>query len=573
MGCFAVFCQKSDLMLTGNRAMIYWEYPFQDFYDVSRELRGNYGANYMPSTFWLYALWNLPLYLLRGLPADLASGSYIRMLWYKLLPTLFYVASGYLMYLNAKEFGFGEKKSKICAFAFVTAPVAFFSQFIFGQYDVFTVFFVLLGLYFYQKDRLLPFTLCFGIAITFKYFAAVVFLVFLFVREKRILQILKYAVLVAIPFALEYLIYAGSTGFTRGVFGFNALTYVEAGSLDLHYVRLQIMPLAVCVIVAWSYFAKASSMTEQMRWGVFLSSGICFAFFGLSMAHPQWLIFAVPFWVLSTFDSENTTIFLWLDLFFAAVYYCFIWCYFRSMFGPMDVFNGLLGEIWPYQNQNMRWSLGSLISLDTNLLYTVMAALMLIFFVFKHPSHTNRQINQWSAENTWLVRGRFIGSVLLYVIPCLISFVMVARSSVSVWTGAENNDGVLPLSSGTVIEQTFHADADEIDLIEIPVWTYGHKNETVLSVEIYDQQSGQLIVSQTEDLYNQRDGQTLRIAFNSVEIEAGHDYSICFSAENVKDDDRVALGFNSTGDEKQETELFVGNDLISGDLVMTVYGK
>lgn len=187
-GVLACFCYFSfvqeDLYLTGNRSWMLYQSSFFDYYDVLHEWTGDYGANYMPSTFLLYAIWILPLKLLGFAPPPVVTQDrLIFTMWYKLLPVLFYIASAYLIYRIAQKMGLNTRRAKVCMFAFLTMPVALFSQFIFSQYDIFAVFFTLLGLYFYyrgqsSKDKWL-FCLFFGIAVTFKYFALLIFFVLL----------------------------------------------------------------------------------------------------------------------------------------------------------------------------------------------------------------------------------------------------------------------------------------------------------------------------------------------------------------------------------------------------------
>ena len=179
-----VSCSQGDIRLTGNRSFLMYEH-FTDFYQASYEQSGGYWANYLPSTFIAYAVWNLPLYLSGHLPEAILTNSFINNMWYKLLPVLLYFATGHLIYKIGLEAGFGEKKSRLCKFAFLVFPVGVFSQFIFSQYDIFTVFFMILGLYFLVKGRMWQFALMFGIATTFKYQAVLYFLVFLLLKEKK----------------------------------------------------------------------------------------------------------------------------------------------------------------------------------------------------------------------------------------------------------------------------------------------------------------------------------------------------------------------------------------------------
>ncbi len=104
-------------------------------------------------TFLAYAIWNLPLYLTGHAPQAMLTNSFINNMWYKLLPVLLYYATSHLIYQIGVEAGFGEKKAKLCKFAFLVFPIGVFSQFIFSQYDIFTVFFMVLGSVFFMGER------------------------------------------------------------------------------------------------------------------------------------------------------------------------------------------------------------------------------------------------------------------------------------------------------------------------------------------------------------------------------------------------------------------------------------
>ena len=96
-------------------------------------------------------------------------------MWFKLLPTLFYLASAVVIHRIALDLGLGERRSRVAMYAWLTTPIAFFSQFIFGQYDSIGLFLVLAGLLFYFRRDLTAFAVLCGAAFTFKYFAALLF--------------------------------------------------------------------------------------------------------------------------------------------------------------------------------------------------------------------------------------------------------------------------------------------------------------------------------------------------------------------------------------------------------------
>ena len=73
-----------------------------DFYEWNVEKADMY-ASYMPSTYILFAIWNIPVKLLGILNEPKLEVSYWLMMYYKLLPTLFYLGSSVLIYKIIKE--------------------------------------------------------------------------------------------------------------------------------------------------------------------------------------------------------------------------------------------------------------------------------------------------------------------------------------------------------------------------------------------------------------------------------------------------------------------------------------
>ena len=128
---------------------------------------------------------------------------------------ILYFATAQLMYRIGKEMGFGEKKSLLCKFAFLIFPMGVFSQFIFSQYDIFTVFFIVLGFWLYLRGKLWKTALMFGIAATFKYHAILYFLALILLKEKKIRNLIKYTVVMALPLLVEIVPNLGSEAFRR----------------------------------------------------------------------------------------------------------------------------------------------------------------------------------------------------------------------------------------------------------------------------------------------------------------------------------------------------------------------
>lgn len=421
--CFVSFAQR-DLFCTGNVAWQYYNSNFFNFYDVAYAWNGADTTNYMPSTFLLFAIWILPLKLL-GFPEPetVLTSRLLYNMWYKLLPVLFYMASAYLLYRIALQLGMGQKKSKICMFAFLTCPVALYSQFIFSQYDIFTVFFMLCGIFCYfreKKNDRLWFCVYFGIAFTFKYFSVLIFLVLLLLDEKNVGKVVKHCIIAALPFGLELAIYGWSASFQRSVLQFSVLSYADQKDFSTYIGSITFFKVACCLLIAWAYFTYPKEKMDRAKWALYFCTGICFGIFGFATWHPQWLLFAVPFWVLSAFMNKRLETFLWLDAAMILPFYILVSNVWFDNADNAVLQNGVWKFLLKAHPMIERMSTYYKYS-DIDMLYTILFTLFAVFFLFKHPSYGLEDFSQEDGSNyLYLLHLRSVLAVLLFAIPAFL---------------------------------------------------------------------------------------------------------------------------------------------------------
>lgn len=426
-----LFMGQSDINVTGDRSFLFFESGIFNFYDLSHQATGGYGANYLPSTFWLFAVWNILPRILGANPGAIGHTPHTLLtVWYKLLPVIFYIACGILVFAILKQLGCNEKKARIGMYLFLTSPVAMFSQFIFCQYDSFTVFFVLLGILLYLRDNNIGFALAMGFAATFKYYAFAIFVIFIFLKEKRIPRLILWLALGALPFAAETLMYIGNESFIQSVFKFSALSYVNNMSFGVGYADIQLVPFAGLLICAAAYFIKPKNKKDLFCTAVYLSLGICFVLFGMSAFHPQWLLFAVPFWVFAQLMYTKQPVFFWLDMLFFAVLALFI-ANMPSWYGNVDsaMFkSGLLGSLLTNLPQEGYKHLSDFIHYENvNLMYTVMSVLQLLMFALRSPKNADADINAMPQAGKALLRAR-MATVFIFIIPMLLCLPSMLRA-------------------------------------------------------------------------------------------------------------------------------------------------
>lgn len=418
--CF-LFYQHSDIWHTGGSSINMLNGHIFDFYDynATTEFEGN---SYLPTTYILFAIWNIPIRLLGIVTEGSMSPEFVVRMWYKLGTTLVFIATGVIIYKIVLDQGFSKRDSILATFLFWSSPIAVFSQFIFGQYDILTTFFMVLGIYYYFKDREWPFIACFSVAITCKYFAFLVFLPLLMYREKDVLKLILKAAATLTLFVAEVLLYIGSPAFRRGVFGFFAVGYIFRAVIDLGNVQVSIVMISWVLLCAYAYFAEEKRGLEGFKNIISLLCIDMFICFGLSFWHPQWLIMAMPFFAIATFLHKNSGIYMLLDtllmLVFSGVVAVFeLWQVDQVLFA-----GGVLGMFPDVVNL-----LGSNIEMDSlfiikdsNLWFSMFTSVLLVMAVFSRPNYMISSAESEAGKYPVELSIRTIVGNLIFVIPSFV---------------------------------------------------------------------------------------------------------------------------------------------------------
>lgn len=315
--CFLLF-QQGDLAHTTASSYAYLNGHFSDFYEYNKKYMGR--NDYLPLLYIIFAIWNIPLYLFGSLssPELWQQLSPIELAWAKLLPVIFFFASAMVLAKISKLIADGDGGvPSSAAVIFATAPIAIFAVFIFSQYDIIGVFFTLLGFYFYLKKDLLRFACFFSVAISFKYFALIIYVPLILMAEKNCINIVRLMLIGIFVTAAEYAIYSQSKVFQAKIFSL-ALTKITESSTDnagwsfsnpkLYLAALYL--LGCCYV----YFKKFNIESEWKKTAVLVPIVAYGLMFAAVRWHPQWLIIVMPFFALAYTYIKNRTLLAYLDL-------------------------------------------------------------------------------------------------------------------------------------------------------------------------------------------------------------------------------------------------------------------
>ncbi len=412
--------QHPDLILPGGSSIAILKGHFFDFYEYNKPLFIQ--NNYLISTYLIYALWNIPVVIFNPEIDVLNPGAWI--FWYKGLTAIFYFLNAIQLRKMALKLGLSSQNAVLAVLFWVSCPIAFFSNFIFGQNDVFTMFFMLVAINMLIDRRVFWFTFYISISITFKYFPIFIYIPLLLAVEKNLWRITKNMILLFIPMLIEVAIFIGSPAFFEGVFGFSvAHNFFAFGLFNIDIISINPYILFWTIIVLYSYFILNEKLNNLNNNLIYLVLTILIGFFFFSYWHPQWMILITPFAVLTTMLHKNRKLFWIIDVF------------------KMLFFVAFVVTKWPQNVDSFLLNLGVLpgsISVGgSNLLmsdifilgkHEVFLSLFLGTLVFelllKNPGLAKLELVQPIINERKLLMIRFILGISIFVIPALISFYM-----------------------------------------------------------------------------------------------------------------------------------------------------
>ena len=583
LALFCFFCfQQRDLMHTAGCSVGYLNGHFPDFYDYC----GSYGIHpsYMPTVYILFAVWNLPMKLFGVLKTPTEDIALAAILWAKVLPCLVYLASGIVIYRICRILSMGEKKARLCVYACLTMPVAFYDQFIFGQYDCFMTICVLMGVLCYLKRKDAGFIAWFAAAVTFKYTALVIFLPLLLLREKNVWKIFASCALLVIPLALLFLLYRGSAGFSDYVFGLGSSGDTPTGyifsagiytgfQLSARSLSVSLVVLVYGAILGLSYFTVPKDAKEEAGWLFYLSCLSFFVLFGLSKWHPQWLLFAVPFWGISSFLHKDTRIFLIIDLLFMLFFVMFIVRTIPENVDQAMLNHGVLGRLVNGDIGTKRMMADMIGFLPDELCLSLLTMIMLVYALFKHPKYLAEDLAAPVCAAGWL-RARFLLGVGFFVLPALLCLRAALKPPYAGYqVKYRDADGAFPMAAvGDRISETFLARGDVLDLLQFRVYVNGRSNDGYIKLTLKDPE-GTVLYEKDWETDSLVDGSILNAGINGLPLTKGSLYEAEFEITQANGDFLLSIPTMALTDrERTETAVLDGKEQ-EYRLVMTVYER
>ncbi len=426
----------ADILETSNHSYVFLNSISTgnvfDFYNYveSRPLDLYYlnFANYNILVYIIFGIWQLPIFIICSL-FSISVNEIFLMYYSKILSVAFFIGCGYLIKKICLKLNMSESLSFTAALFFLFNPVAFFSPFILGQYDTFCLFFLLLSFVFYLDNDLKKFSIIMGVSFVFKFFSLLAFFPLLLLREKKLVNLLKYTLLSLCVYIPTTLLYFGKqnsgSAFTKMMFE-RTLT----PSLTTSFEQVSIFLLSYSLILVFSYFYCKKENLNYLS--VYITMAVyIFLFYGIYW-HPQWVIILIPFIVISSFMQKNKVVYWYLDILLTFGFFMTCFIEFASQMGANILSNGLIVNASLY---NSSWiSLSELVFLRIPFFYDIIPLILtaslfanLIFkFPIKDTSLSDKISNPKEFDNfsykTALYSIFIIGFIGFWLIPSILEY-------------------------------------------------------------------------------------------------------------------------------------------------------
>lgn len=308
-----------DVLETSNHAYILLESLFQgkflDFFNVVAQrptaLYYENHAHYNIVVYLLYAVAELPYYIGVKLTGAAPNGDILQYLG-KLVVLGFHCGNLVLVQRLTLQLGLAGEKAGLAALAYGLSVPAFFSVAIMGQYDVVSLFFILLSLLMLMRGRMWAFVLWAGLGITFKFFGVFVFIPLLLLYEKRLRRLLLYGLAGLWLILPTTLLFAGRTG-EQTAFLDHMASRLFGTQLPAAY-SLPAFAFCYFLLCVLCWLWRPEAIDRRALW-------VCLATFSLFFFfvtwNPQWVALLCPFIVLTGAMEKNAGFWLCADLGFS----------------------------------------------------------------------------------------------------------------------------------------------------------------------------------------------------------------------------------------------------------------
>ncbi len=481
-----VFYCSGDLGATASHGIYLWESIFSgNFFLAYSDFIQNpltIIAYYTPSLYFLFAVWNFPVYILYklGMPflRDITILTFGVMIWNKILLFLFIFLMIWAIDNIAQTYQISDVNRKMLSFSVASSFLVIYPSLIMGQYDVISAAISLFGISAYLKNEEKKFMIAFMIASGFKFFSILIYIPLILLEEKNILKVaVKSSLALFIPILSKVL-------FCRDV----AYTYVGEFSKQKTFSLLEktvpgnysAVPIVAILLIGVCIFAYVTSSERKKDYTIYLSFAVfgimfCFMAFG-----PYWIILIAPYAILICFlnlGKDQKTSANFLMVFAIEISMCILTLYYHH--DNLDyalLYRGLLYNKLKFRPPAFsvygfvqNHGLGTYVTCIAGVFITCIFCLFIINLPSKQKEVVKLYEQELAVHDRWtlyiksLVTVLFMGvTILCFVVPFKLSYNFLELS----YNGKfkEEPDGYYVLEESSVTSKSLVLQPGEYDI-------------------------------------------------------------------------------------------------------------
>lgn len=495
--CFPLFVHP-DLLHTLGSSYAYLHGHWKDFYEYNRPLAGR--NDYLPAIYLLFAAWSVPLQLL-GLATDVAAKGLVTLLqpaealWAKLLLVLLFFAAvasvGRIGALVGRRSGAGWRAAAV----FASAPLAVFPVFVMGQYDIVPVLLMVVALHAYFQRRFWLFAALFSLAIPFKYIAAPFFVPLVLLAPVSWRRRLALAAVAALGTLVQVAAYWHSPVFRASLL---EMPLRKGGDGRVVFALCVLAAVAVCIACAR---ARWRSDETWMRRAILACCAIAALMFRAVLWHPQWLLFAMPFFALASLDLRRPALWYGAEVIAAVAFGWLVANWFPNNVDVAMVQQGVLGDLFPVLYLRNADFMGAAAMPAMLWLFSAFLFLPALLMVFEGGALADPQRRR---EADGWIGGRFHAGMAILLLPTL--YCLFATEADSVEKRSQARFAVMlpdvtigqltrtagELLEGRRVEQEVVAPHNGLRALAVRFATYARSNSGEVHITVRDAAGAEL---------------------------------------------------------------------------------
>lgn len=194
-------------------------------------------------------------------------------------------------------------KSKEILYYWALNPVVIYFLYVYGQFDIIPVFFILLSFYLVYKEKKFVGLLSLSLAISFKIFPLILLPFFIIFISPKIRSFIKYSIIGLSIFIISILPFLHSNEFIKNVFS-NSENYIFQDGLIFNNsfkIALLYLLLYFFIFFILIYFKQIRASIKNLNTIIVI---IFIFYFLIYNFNPQFCLWIIPFLIIEQFERK-----------------------------------------------------------------------------------------------------------------------------------------------------------------------------------------------------------------------------------------------------------------------------